>query len=661
MHVHEPSERDDLEDPQDDADAAPERLFSRRALLGGLAGGAASLFVPGFGLPVPEWLTSSVVPQATSTLLPYRLAMHVHSSFSEGIGSMYASLAEADRAGYDLLFFTDHDHRKRGIPMRQGIHFKGSSEPETPSGTWVWAARKEGKPQAASGPSWVTNPSSPAEPGHALQIGVTAPGGTGEVFNLVDGDDSGSHKGMRMNVVGQRIQFDLRARPSSPNAWLELRLYLSYYPALAGFAAGQRVLVYRFGTVTPRVERQGFRAVLWRAIPADTWTTVEIRPDVDVAQIFTELPVPGDNHTTSHFTGRLTNVVLTLGAGARDGASCLGWFDRMHFLRTYLGQDAYDLQRELCDKYIAEGLFRTEIRLGDEVGQKLPHLQWLGGVPRPIDYDLWAFPKASEVAKIVAGVHAGGGLLQYNHPFGAFQPTYLGNQTQLLSSALALLKSTGLWATADLIEIGYQMRGDTAGAASLATHLRLFDLLARAGRFVTATGCHDDHEGIVNSWSTRTNRYATGIWAPSLREADVSLALRRGRAWCLEVEPKSTVGRMDLTVDGTVSMGSVSVKPVASRTVQLTCPVVPSGGRAVLIRGVVDYTSTDLTHRVSTFATISAAALAKGTVSHGVDTTSNCFVRAEVHDSTDRIVAFSNPIWLLRKAPPGGIPPVRAA
>jgi hypothetical protein len=47
-----------------------------------------------------------------------------------------------------------------------------------------------------------------------------------------------------------------------------------------------------------------------------------------------------------------------------------------------------------------------------------------------------------------------------------------------------------------------------------------------------------------------------------------------------------------------------------------------------------------------------------GTVSVAVDTTGDCFVRAQVRRS-GLLVATGNPIWLLRTPPPDGIPDVR--
>ena len=386
---------------------------------------------------------------------------------------------------------------------------------------------------------------------------------------------------------------------------------------------------------------------------------MELRPLDDLTAIFTELPAAADNATTAQVV--TNNIVLTVGAGARNGGVGRGWFDRLRFLRDGVGAAAYDLQEQLIARYAT--IFPTvRGHLGDEISRNDPHLQWLVGRPGADRLRLQAkWPNSVEVLKAINGVHQGGGLLQYNHPFGAEASGSFTDQNALLTQAVSLMKTCGAWPLLDLVEAGYQRRGTNTNMASLDTHLRLFDLLARARRYVTCTGCTDDHEGLIGSWSSRTNRYATGIWAPSLSDVDVKAALASGQAWCLEVEDSGTVNTIDLMVDGVVPMGSVSVRPVATRTVQLTCPTVPSGATAEFIRGVVDGNDSDLTHRVTTFATATTADLRAGTVSRTVDTTSDCFVRVQIRNSGGTIVAFSNPIWLFRAEPPGGIPANRRA
>ena len=44
-----------------------------------------------------------------------------------------------------------------------------------------------------------------------------------------------------------------------------------------------------------------------------------------------------------------------------------------------------------------------------------------------------------------------------------------------------------------------------------------------------------------------------------------------------------------------------------------------------------------------------------------IDTSKDSFVRTQVFDSSGTLIGLSNPVWLLRKAPPGGIPAPRRA
>ena len=44
-----------------------------------------------------------------------------------------------------------------------------------------------------------------------------------------------------------------------------------------------------------------------------------------------------------------------------------------------------------------------------------------------------------------------------------------------------------------------------------------------------------------------------------------------------------------------------------------------------------------------------------------IDTSKDSFVRTQVLDSTGTQIGLSNPVWLLRAAPPGGIPAARQA
>jgi hypothetical protein len=57
----------------------------------------------------------------------------------------------------------------------------------------------------------------------------------------------------------------------------------------------------------------------------------------------------------------------------------------------------------------------------------------------------------------------------------------------------------------------------------------------------------------------------------------------------------------------------------------------------------------------------SASLFASGSVTTSVNTSRPRYVRAVVRDAGGVIVALSNPVWLLREWPPGGIPTARRA
>jgi hypothetical protein len=77
-----------------------------------------------------------------------------------------------------------------------------------------------------------------------------------------------------------------------------------------------------------------------------------------------------------------------------------------------------------------------------------------------------------------------------------------------------------------------------------------------------------------------------------------------------------------------------------------------------LVRGPVDLTGQDPGTAVA--ASFPASAFTgTGVVRTAVSTTTACFVRPQVRRN-GVLVATGNPTWLLRSAPPGGIPLPRA-
>ena len=221
-------------------------------------------------------------------------------------------------------------------------------------------------------------------------------------------------------------------------------------------------------------------------------------------------------------------------------------------------------------------------------------------------------------------------------------------QDSLLSSTVqALLASNVLGC--DIIEIGYT--GKTG--VDLAHHIGLWDVLSRNARFLTGNGVSDDHVG--SNWLRYGNNWITQVWSPSKSESDLLAAMRAGRAWCGSLSRFR--GGLDLLADGMCPMGSASVSALNTRQVTVIATGLPNGSKVEVVRGVCDYTGT--TQNTANVKTLVSKDLAYGSTTVTVDTSTSCFVRTQVRNSTGVVIAVSNPVWLLRETPPTGIPVAR--
>ena len=161
--------------------------------------------------------------------------------------------------------------------------------------------------------------------------------------------------------------------------------------------------------------------------------------------------------------------------------------------------------------------------------------------------------------KAINGVHQGGGCCSTTIPSGPRRPGSFTDQNALLTQAREPAEDERGLAVLDLLETGYQKRGTGTNMASLDTHLRLFDLLARARRFVTVHRLSPTTtKGSSTPGAAAPTATPTGIWAPSLvgcrcegRAGQRPGLVRRG------ARPSGTVNSLDLMVDGVVPMGSV--------------------------------------------------------------------------------------------------------
>jgi hypothetical protein len=347
---------------------------------------------------------------------------------------------------------------------------------------------------------------------------------------------------------------------------------------------------------------------------------------------------------------------LNLNAVSTGGAAS-GNFDYLRFTRSS-GELQLSTQPEMMTAY-AVSFPSVQQFQALEISLTVPHINWFGSGVVLTDYGSITPAKQPAYQAFIQGtvipqIHAAGGLVSYNHPYGASSGKALPKATQdqkMATLAAAMLVDNALGS--DILEVGYPLRA----GMDLAHHVGLWDVLSRNAVFLTGNGPSDDHVG--TDWLRSGNNWFTSVWAASNAESDLLQALVAGRSWCGSLPWFR--GGLDLLVDGSCPMGSVSISTVSSRQLQVIATDLPSNGTLQVMQGTVDYAGkASPTPNTSLIATYSTADLASGSVSLPVDNAVSSFVRTQVLDSAGTVVALSNPAWLLRQAPPGGIPTPRA-
>ena len=100
----------------------------------------------------------------------------------------------------------------------------------------------------------------------------------------------------------------------------------------------------------------------------------------------------------------------------------------------------------------------------------------------------------------------------------------------------------------------------------------------------------------------------------------------------------------------------------ANRRLARRAAAIPAHGTFQILQGTVDYAGAQgLAANTKVIGSDTPADLTGGSVTKQIDTGKNSFLRTQVFDSSGTLIGLSNPAWLLRKAPPGGIPAPRRA
>jgi hypothetical protein len=602
-------------------------------------------------------LRSPARPVTAGGLSAFSMAMHVHSSFSEQDGSMDSQLFQATKNSVDVLWWTDHDTRMDGIGYRQVVHFTSLTQESGGPGqgrAWDWTKVTSGPLGGQSTGGIVQNPSSPSDPvaGGSMQLIAKSTTGAPATFGFYAQTHQASWN-CRDNLNGQSLTVDVLLAGGWQAGYLELLIVSSYHEAIGGRPAGGYQLSYRFVPPGGTAQRtaKGLTGIV--TIPVqpngsgNPWGTMTINPAEDIAALWPDM----DYRDFSLYE-------LTLSA-VSTGDLVEGYFDYLRFNRSISGEAFFTQQADMGAALAAR--YRSVVQQqGLEVSLSLPHVNWFSKSVSIPDYGSTSGRRQYDAylaQNLIPKVHASGGLISYNHPFGYGDIPELPQSQQaamLVQTAKGLLPAAGTPAAlgADLLEVGYALRQ----GMDLAHHVALWDIMSRNALFFTGNGTNDDHFG--QDWLGPKNNWFSSVWAPTAGIGDLLAALAAGRAWCASLSRYR--GSLDLLVDGTVPMGSVSVSTVLSRRLVASATAIPAQGSLQILQGTVDYAgAADLSANTKVIASYPASQLGGGSVAHQVNNRKDSFVRTQVLDSTGAVVGLSNPVWLLRAVPPGGIPAPR--
>ncbi len=594
--------------------------LSRRGLLTAVGAAVGTSVVPVVGLR-PALASGTTFTGAQ----PLRAAMHVHASWSEGPGSWSAQFSRADEAGLDVLFMTDHDFRALAFNYVDSLS-PALTVPSASGATRQRAATKSGG---------------------SLHLLVESSGAGASTATLALDPVKTANNQLRTSIAGHVLAHTFGPSSLGPAATYEVVVTLSLHPGTTARPAGQLQLRYRYqpgGGTAVGLEQRGLVGVVAGPLPG-AGVTVLLDLEADVARLWPDVFAIDNSLFGLAFTVTSPGVGSVADVAVSDVA----------FLRSQSDETSVVANQSRVLARYAPRHPRLSAYTALEVSKLQPHLNTF-----LLPQERALVPQAPITKKTVEGVyvnlvrevHSAGGLASLNHPFGANVGPALGAAAAAARrrDVFSTLQRTDIFGV-DIIEAGYALRGQVGTDV----HLALWDTFSRRARFLTGNGANDDHSG--QPWSRLANGFYTGLWASSGGPAALGAALAGGRAFCAQLGAAPQF-QTDLLVDGTVRMGQVSIGTQASRVLALQVGGLPAGSTVQIVRGSVDLLGVDPLTVV--LASLPASAFSgSGTVSRSIDTTSSCFVRIQVRTRTGSIIAFGNPVWLLRQAPPGGVPAAR--
>ncbi len=589
---------------------------NRRRFLGLLAS-TSLISVPGF-----QRLPGAVAePSSFNDSSSSMMAMHVHGSWSEGLASWATQFTNAVQAGINTIYLTDHDHHALALGYLNSLA----------GAQWQQISLGElGQERAEA-------------VGTGLELLVEGRFEPAAV-SLTIAPRPTAFARLRTSIAGQRLRVSVQTMALQANARFEIGIALSLHPNFGSRPAGQLQLIYRFGDFAAEyfTEEFGRIGVITAPVPS-AGSVLELALEQDVQQLWPEVLALDNSFYGLSFTA------TSAGPNSVADVRLTG----VDFIRAENDPEGVRRNRSELVAYYRDQFPELSMRASFEYNPILEHMNAFGLDQYLPDYSVLTKDRLRRNQIISDDLHAQGALVSLNHPMGFQGGSVLPalEQTAKRRAVFRRLNSAACFGV-DILEVGYAIRG----RVTLQTHLELWDTFSRNGNFITGTGVNDDHNG--SNWLTARNGYATGVWSSSSAEAEVLAALAAGRSYFLHLGLWPG-GELDFVVDDFAVMGSVVLSQTATSILKIWVREPPTGSLLQIIAGPVDFANAadpgTVVVRTMTMAELAAQA---GRVT--IDSSSASFYRIQVITAGGEILGVSNPVWLLREQPPGGVPAARS-
>ena len=564
----------------------------------------------------------------------YSVQLHLHGPFSEGLGSIDSHSHEARAVGCDVLWWSEHDFRLTTYQHVARFGFEGPAEPLARGEDWQPYLRKTRSAQKVLQPlveppgathEFVAQPVLEGE--RSLRLALGGRGPQFETQLLVLGDERTLTR--RALATGVTLRLAVHPRELGPDARALVEVQLSEHAPRGALGLVPYFVRYLLGASETEPWREGQFLFVPVALEPGRWNELELALTADVLRAFPEYP--GDDNALYR---------LAFGLQARRGARAEVFLDRLEIVQARRGPDLLAEQSRLLAAVGA--LYPELVQLqGVEVSFGARHLNVFAEEPFLPDYDRLAAEvaagapleelderafRAAVNRHVIEEVHRRGGLVSYNHPFGA---TFEDNEKPRTNAEQLEILLKNRAEGADLLEVGYRDRG----GASLADHLWLWDQLALSGLRLVGVGVSDSHGGPDNRWRDAPNNFVSWIWAAQPTKRELLAGLRAGRVYFGDLVRFD--GTLDLVDSGGARMGAT----VTTDAAEVVFTVEATGTKAGQRLQVIESGQPGASYPVT------GAALR---IEHRLHLPpAGGFVRVELHDASG-VIALSNPLHYLR-------------